>query len=121
MLLRAKEKYEPVMSHLQLMIKSYIQEVGLMDMDIATVLKKKSTAVPKEASKYFEKLNPRMIYKEGWFVVYQLRERIEVDFHKSSFYLKDKHLYNTACLELILDPIISSRATTRMPSSAFLI
>ncbi|CAI9301954.1 unnamed protein product [Lactuca saligna] len=44
-MLREKEKYEPVMSHLQLMIKSYIQEVGEMDVDIATVLRKKPTTV----------------------------------------------------------------------------
>ncbi|CAI9303703.1 unnamed protein product [Lactuca saligna] len=41
MLMREKDKYEPVMSYLQVMIKSYIQEVGSMDVDIATVLKKK--------------------------------------------------------------------------------
>ncbi|CAI9293869.1 unnamed protein product [Lactuca saligna] len=68
-LLREKEKYELVMSHLQLMIKSYIQEVGSMDVDIITVLKKNSTVVPKEALKDFEKLKEGKIYKEGWFVV----------------------------------------------------
>ncbi|CAI9271820.1 unnamed protein product [Lactuca saligna] len=57
--------------------------VGLMDVDIATVLKKKPTAVPKEAPKDSEKLNPWKICKEGWFVVYQSRERTEVEFRKS--------------------------------------
>ncbi|CAI9291502.1 unnamed protein product [Lactuca saligna] len=50
-LLQEKDKYKPVMSYLQLMIKLYIQEVGSMDVDIATVLKKKPTAAPKEAPK----------------------------------------------------------------------
>ncbi|CAI9261729.1 unnamed protein product [Lactuca saligna] len=49
LLLKEKEKYEPVMTHLQLMIKSYIHEVGLMDVDIVAVLRKKSNVVPKEA------------------------------------------------------------------------
>ncbi|CAI9263693.1 unnamed protein product [Lactuca saligna] len=57
MLLRVKEKYGHVMFHIQLMIKSCIQEVGSMDVDIATVLKKKTIAVPKEAPKDFRKLS----------------------------------------------------------------
>ncbi|CAI9280706.1 unnamed protein product [Lactuca saligna] len=93
------------MCHLKLMIKSYIQEVGSMDVDIATVLKKNTTAVPKEAPKDLEKLKPRKIYKEVWFVVYQSREQTGADVRKSYFYLDDKHLYNTACLEFILDLI----------------
>ncbi|CAI9282410.1 unnamed protein product [Lactuca saligna] len=103
MLLREKQKYEPVMSHLQLMLKSNIQEVGLRDVDIATLLKNNSTVVPMEALKDIEKLKPGKIYKEGWFIVYQTREQIGDDFCKSYFYLEDKHLYNIACLEFILD------------------
>lgn len=64
MLQKEKAKYEPVMSHLQLMIKSYIQEFGLLDLDIATHLKKKPNVVPKEAPKDFENLKPGRIYKE---------------------------------------------------------
>ncbi|CAI9282319.1 unnamed protein product [Lactuca saligna] len=105
MLLREKEKYEPVVSHLQLMIKSYIQEFGSMDVDIAIVLKKKPIVVPKESPTDFKKLKTGKIYKEGWFIVYQLREISDVDFRKFYFYLEDKHLYNTACLEFILDLI----------------
>ncbi|CAI9279831.1 unnamed protein product [Lactuca saligna] len=74
MLLRDKEKYEPIMSHLKLMIMSYIQDIGEMDVDIAKVLRKKPSVVPKEAPKDFEKLKPRKIYKDGWFVMYQARE-----------------------------------------------
>ncbi|CAI9273082.1 unnamed protein product [Lactuca saligna] len=113
MLLREMEKYEPVMSHLQLMIKSYIQEVGLMDVDITTVLKRKPTTIPKEAPKDFEKLKPGKIYKEGWFVVYQLRERIKADFRKSYFYLEDTHLYNIAYLEFILDVITKFKGNNK--------
>lgn len=105
MLLREKDKYEPVMSYLQLKIKSYIQEAGSMDVDIATILKKKLTVVPKEARKDLEKLKPGKIYKAWWYVVYQSRERKGADFRKSYFYLEGKHLYNTDCLEFILDLI----------------
>ncbi|CAI9287051.1 unnamed protein product [Lactuca saligna] len=74
-LLQEKEKYEPMFSHLQTLIKSYIQEVGLMDVEIATVLRQKPSVVPKEAPKDFQKLKPGKIYKEGWFVVYTARDR----------------------------------------------
>ena len=40
MLLKDKEKYEPVMSHLHIMIKSYIQEIGDMDVEVVAVLRK---------------------------------------------------------------------------------
>ncbi|CAI9268349.1 unnamed protein product [Lactuca saligna] len=105
-LLREKEKYEPVMSHLQLMLKSYIQEVGLMDVYSVVVLKKKPIVVPKEAPKDFEKLKPGKIYKEGPFVVYQSRERTGADFLKTYFYLEDKHMYNIACLEFRYDYVV---------------
>ncbi|CAI9293817.1 unnamed protein product [Lactuca saligna] len=55
------EKYEPVMTRLQLMIKLYSHEVGLLDVDIVTVLRKKPSVVPKEAPKDYEKLKPRKI------------------------------------------------------------
>ncbi|CAH1453139.1 unnamed protein product [Lactuca virosa] len=63
-LFREKEKYEHAVSHLQLLIKSYIQEVGMMDVDLATVLRQKRSVVPKEAPKDLEKLKPGKIYKE---------------------------------------------------------
>ncbi|CAI9274883.1 unnamed protein product [Lactuca saligna] len=103
MLLREKEKYGLVMSHLQLMIKSNIREVGLMDVDIAAVLRQKPNVVPKETLKDYEKLKPGKIYKEGWFVVYTSRDRPGVECRKSHFHLEDKHLYTTSCLEFILD------------------
>lgn len=56
MLLKDEMKYEPVISHLKLMIMSYIQEIGEMDVEIATVLRKRAFVVPKEAPKDFEKV-----------------------------------------------------------------
>ncbi|CAI9280619.1 unnamed protein product [Lactuca saligna] len=89
----------------QLMIKSYIQEVGEMDVDIAIVLSKNPIVVPKEALKDFEIVKPGKIYNDGWFMVYQSRERTGADFHKSCFFHDDKHLYTSSCLEFILDLI----------------
>ncbi|CAI9281888.1 unnamed protein product [Lactuca saligna] len=74
-LVRNKEKYEPVVSHLQLLIKSYIQEVGSMDVEIATVVRQKPSVVRKYVPKDIEKLNPGNIFKECWFIVYASRDR----------------------------------------------
>nr|KAJ0186669.1 hypothetical protein LSAT_V11C900486170 [Lactuca sativa] len=63
-LVRNKEKYESVVSHLQLLIKSYIQEVGSMDVENTIVLRKQLRAVPKKAPKDFEKLKPGKNFKE---------------------------------------------------------
>ncbi|CAI9297799.1 unnamed protein product [Lactuca saligna] len=63
MLLKEKVKYKPVMSHLQLMLQSYTQEIGEMDVDIAAVLQMKPSIIPKEAPKDFEKLKLGKIHK----------------------------------------------------------
>ena len=95
MLLKNKEKYEPVMSHLKLMIQSYIQEIGEMDVEVVAILRKKPLAVLKENPKDFEKLKPGKLYIGDWFVVYSAREQSGADFRKGYFYLLDKHLYTT--------------------------
>ncbi|CAI9288599.1 unnamed protein product [Lactuca saligna] len=99
LLLREEQKYKSVIAHLKLMIVSYIQEVGNMDVEIVVVLRRKPFAVPKEAPKGFEKLKLGKIHKEGWHVVFQAREWNDVDLHKACFFLPDKHLYTTSCLE----------------------
>ena len=91
-----------MVSYLQLLIISYIQEVGLMDVQIATVLRQKPSVVPKEAPKDFEKLKLGKNFKEGRFVVYTSRDRPGADRRKLFFHLEDKHLFSTSCLEFIL-------------------
>ena len=91
------------MSHLQLMIKSYIQEIGEMDVELAVVLRKKPYVVREESPKDFEKLKLGKIYCKEWYVVYQGWERNGADFHRECFFLSDKYLYTTSFLEYILD------------------
>lgn len=95
------------------MLQSYIQEIDEMDVEIAMVLWKKAFVFPKEAPKDFEKLNPDKIYKEGWFVVYQSRERTEADFRTSCFFLPNKNLYTTSFLEFILDLLTKFKGNSR--------
>nr|KAJ0212498.1 hypothetical protein LSAT_V11C400221470 [Lactuca sativa] len=75
--------------------------IGMMDVDIATVLRQKPSVVPKEAPKDFEKFKPGKIYKEGWFMVYTSRDFQEANRCKLYFHLEDKHLFTTTCLEFI--------------------
>nr|KAJ0213922.1 hypothetical protein LSAT_V11C400190050 [Lactuca sativa] len=69
-----------------------------MDVEIVVVLRRKPSVLPKEAPKGFEKLKLSKIYKEGWYVVFQARERNDADFHKACFFPPNKHLYTTSCL-----------------------
>ncbi|CAI9268126.1 unnamed protein product [Lactuca saligna] len=48
LLLKEEKKYEPVVSHLKNMLVSYIQEVGKMDIEIASIFKQKPVVFPKE-------------------------------------------------------------------------
>ena len=56
MLPRDEQKYEPVVAHLKQILVSYIQEVGKMYVEIVFVLRKKSSALPKEAPEGFDKM-----------------------------------------------------------------
>ncbi|CAI9261831.1 unnamed protein product [Lactuca saligna] len=105
MLLKEKEKYELVMSHLQIMIKSYIEEIGKKDVQVAAVLRKKPFAVLIESPKDFQKLTLGKIYSKGWYVVYQAKERTGADFRRGCFFLSDKHLYTTSFLEHVRDMV----------------
>ncbi|CAI9268993.1 unnamed protein product [Lactuca saligna] len=113
MLLKNMEKYELVMSHLKLMIQSYIKEKGEMDVEVVVILQKKPSIVLKENPKDFEKMKLGKLYSGDWFVVYYAMERSRADFHKVCFYLSDKHLYNTTFLEFILEHVSKFRGNKK--------
>ncbi|CAI9289762.1 unnamed protein product [Lactuca saligna] len=69
---------------------------GKMDMEIANVLQRNPSVLPKEVSEGFEKLKLGKIYKEGLYVVLKAREGNDADFHKACFFLPKKHLYTTS-------------------------
>ncbi|CAI9280416.1 unnamed protein product [Lactuca saligna] len=56
LLLNMLLKDEPVVAHLKRMLISYIQEVGKMDVEIASVLRKRFFAFPKEAPEDYDKM-----------------------------------------------------------------
>ncbi|CAI9292349.1 unnamed protein product [Lactuca saligna] len=91
------------MSHIQIMIKSYIQEIGEMNVEVAAVLRKKPSTVLQESPKDFEKLKLGKIYSKGWYVIYHARERTGAIFCRGCFFLSDKHLYTTSFLEHVFD------------------
>ncbi|CAI9269354.1 unnamed protein product [Lactuca saligna] len=76
-----------------------------IDADIAAVLRKKLSVLPKDNPDGFDKMKLGKIQKNRWCVAFQLKERNDVDFQKVCFFLEDKHLYTTSSLEHILDSI----------------
>ncbi|CAI9281738.1 unnamed protein product [Lactuca saligna] len=76
--LRDGQKYESVIAHLMQMLISYIKEVGKMDVEIATVLRRNPCVLPKE---------------------------VPGEFHKACLFLADKHLFTTSFLEYVLDMV----------------
>ncbi|CAI9281881.1 unnamed protein product [Lactuca saligna] len=105
LLKKEKEKYELVMSHLKIMIKSYIEEIGELDVEVAGVLRKKPSTVLKEPPTDFKKLKLGKIYSKGRYMVYQARERTGADFRMGCFFLSNKHSYTTSFLEHVLDMV----------------
>ncbi|CAI9275224.1 unnamed protein product [Lactuca saligna] len=55
-LLKNEQKFGLIMAHIKRMLISYIQDVGKMDMEIAIVLRKKPTVLPKEAPNNISKM-----------------------------------------------------------------
>ncbi|CAI9284265.1 unnamed protein product [Lactuca saligna] len=76
-----------------------------MDVEIATVLRKKPTVHPKETLKDLEKMKLGRIRKDDWSVAFQILERAYSDFHRVCVFVPNKHLYSTQCLEYILELI----------------
>ncbi|CAI9263763.1 unnamed protein product [Lactuca saligna] len=103
MLLKDEQKYEPIVAHLKQMLISYIQEAGKMDVEITIVHRKRPSVLPKEALKDFDKMKPGKIQKDGSCMIFQMKERTDADFHKVCFFLANKHIYNTSCLQYILE------------------
>ncbi|CAI9264833.1 unnamed protein product [Lactuca saligna] len=56
LLMKDEQKFEPIVAHIKRMLVSYIQEIGNMDVDIATVLREKPLVLPMEPPKDLEKM-----------------------------------------------------------------
>lgn len=85
-----------------------IHEVAKLDVEIASVLKKKPVVILKEDTTEFEKRKLGKIKKAYWSVVYQRRECDKVK--KSLLFLLDKHLYSTIALNYIMDLTVACKA-----------
>lgn len=82
------------------MLGCYIYEFGKIDVEIASILKKKSIKKPEEESKDLNKMKLGKIQKENWSVVYQ--RRVDQTTQRCIFFLMDKNLYSTTSLNYIL-------------------
>ena len=102
------------------MLISYIQEVGNMDVEIVIVLRMKPNVLPKDTADGFYKMKLGKIRKDEWCVAFQLKEWIDADFQKVCFFLDDKHLFTTSCLEYILDFVGKFRGNNKGDKKCFL-
>ncbi|CAI9293679.1 unnamed protein product [Lactuca saligna] len=71
---KVKIKYEPIIQHLYIMIKTYIQEISKMDVEITTVLKIVPILKPFPEPEGSENLRVGFIQKYAWGVVYKANE-----------------------------------------------
>ncbi|CAI9276993.1 unnamed protein product [Lactuca saligna] len=100
MLSKDEQKYEPIISHMRRMMICYIHEVAKMDVEIASMLKKRPVVKLGEEPMDFPKRKLGKIRKEDWSVMYQRKEGEKVQ--QILFFLLDKHLYYTAALNNIM-------------------
>ncbi|CAI9300279.1 unnamed protein product [Lactuca saligna] len=84
------------------MLVSYILEIAKMDVEIVAVLRKKPTAQSKETLKYLDKMQKGNFLKDNWSIMYKQRDRASMKVQRCCFYLPDKNLYSTSCLEYVL-------------------
>lgn len=83
------------------MLICYIHEVAKLDVEIATVLKKRHVVDPKEETKDFQKRKLEKLMKADWSILYQRRSGDKVQ--KSLFFLLDRHLYSSSTLNNIME------------------
>ncbi|CAI9288377.1 unnamed protein product [Lactuca saligna] len=119
LLIKDEQKYEPIVSHLKRMLVSYIQEVGKKDIEITSAFRQKPVVFPKVALEDFDQMKLGKIRNKGWCMALQIKERTYVDFHKVCFYLADKHLYTTYCLQYILEFIDKCKANLKGDNKCF--
>lgn len=68
------KKFEPIYEHLRRMIKCYIQEMAKMDVEIASVLKRKPTLTLVDQPQNIEDLKGGLINKKHQSIVYKRKE-----------------------------------------------
>lgn len=83
-----------------------------MDIEIASVLKKKPILKVEEQAKDIQHLQTIIIQKGHYSIVYNKKEGEVV--HKCMFFLRDKHLYSSSAMKIIL----SSTKANKVNSAA---
>ncbi|CAI9295671.1 unnamed protein product [Lactuca saligna] len=100
LVMKDEKKYAPIVAHLKRIIIFYILDIANLDVEIASVLKKRPILKPKEQPKDIQKMGVGIIQKEHCIIVYNRKQGEAIQ--KSIFFLQDKHLYFTAALKTIL-------------------
>ena len=81
-LMQYEKKYEPVVSHIKRMLVLYMYEVAKFDVEIASVLRKKSTVLPHGLASDIENMQMGKIETDNWTVLFQRESRERGDIQK---------------------------------------
>ncbi|KAL7619172.1 hypothetical protein Lser_V15G03621 [Lactuca serriola] len=106
-LLMNEAGYGLIIDHIKRMIVCYIMEVALMDQEVATVFKKKPKIAPVGSASDLNQMKMGKIDPRRNLVMFTRAEG-----QKCLFALADKHLYTTACLDLVLSIIRRCKENT---------
>ncbi|CAI9300384.1 unnamed protein product [Lactuca saligna] len=79
-----------------------------MDVEITSVLKKKLILKLEEQPKYIQHLKAGLIWKKHWTIVYKRQEGEVIQ--NDMLFLKDKHLYLSTALRIILSSAEAHKA-----------
>lgn len=75
------------------MLRNYCVEVGKMDNDIATILRRNIAAKPRQQPKKLENVREGMIKKNPWGIVYKVHE--DRMLKNKLLFLDEKHLFSS--------------------------
>ncbi|CAI9270576.1 unnamed protein product [Lactuca saligna] len=101
------------------MLVCYIREVGNIDVEIASIMNRKPIVLPKEPRKDLDTMKLGRIRKKDWSVAFQIREKTDAKFHRFFFYLSEKQLYSSSCLEYIVDFLSQNKANSVAEKKCF--
>lgn len=101
----------PLIIHFRRMLKGYIIEVSKLDAEIAKLFKSKLLTMPEKEPSGVSRMKLSAIHKKTWSTVYQRQEGDRVV--KRMFFLKDKHLYPTGVLEMLISLTNGCKANSK--------
>ena len=96
---RKDDRYKHYLTHITLMLKSYITEIAKEDFGIANRFQR-TVKAPNDTSDKIKDVRDGTILTDPWAVIYKTHE--DNQYKKKIFYLNEKHLYSTSNLKTFM-------------------